>query len=112
MTMSRAARTDVAQPTELHVCRACGSRLVQPLRWEQCGRRGSWRLLRRCPECEWLGDGVHGESEIDAYDIELDEGAEALAAQLEALEREGMERIAVAFTTALEADLIGADDFR
>jgi hypothetical protein len=110
--MNRAGHQPAADRAGLHVCPDCGSRLVQPVCWKQCGPRGHWRLWRRCPECEWRGDGVHGEREIDAYDEELDVGTEALAAELEALEREGMERISAAFARALAADLIGADDFR
>jgi hypothetical protein len=110
--MSNASRTDTARPAGLHVCPACESELVQPTRWEQAGDRGHWRLWRRCPECGWSGERVHGEREIDAYDEELDRGTEALAEELEALEREGMERVAAAFPAALAADLIDADDFR
>ena len=110
--MRNASRTDTAKPAGLHVCPACGSTLVQPTCWEPTAAPGHWRLWRRCPECEWSADGVHGEREIDAYDEELDGGAETLAAELEALEREGMERVAEAFATALAADLIDADDFR
>lgn len=96
----------------LHVCPVCASCLVQPTRWEQAERRGHWRLWRRCPECEWRCDEIHGEREIDAYDEALDDGAEELAAELEALERESMKEVVQAFATALEADLITADDFR
>jgi len=85
---------------------------VQPTRWEQTAKRGHWRLWRRCPECEWRYDGIHGEHEIDAFDEALDNGAEALAAELQELEREGMREIVKAFSTALAADLITADDFR
>lgn len=101
-----------ATETGLHVCPVCRSGLVQPTRWEQAERRGHWRLWRRCPECEWRSDEIHGEREIDAYDEALDDGAEELAAELEALERESMREIAETFTAALEADLISADDFR
>jgi hypothetical protein len=110
--MSNASRTDNAKATGLHVCPECGSRLVQPTCWEQTAPRGHWRLWRRCPECEWCGDSVHGEREIDAYDEELDNGTESLASVLEELERESMQRVAEAFATALQADLITADDFR
>jgi hypothetical protein len=109
--MSNASRTGTKADAGLHVCPECGSGLVQPTRWEQTGSRGHWRLWRRCPECEWRADGVHGEREIDAYDEELDGGTEALAAKLEELEREGMRQVVEAFAVAIEADLIGADDF-
>ncbi len=108
--MSNASRTETR--TGLHVCPRCGSNLVQPTRWEQTEKRGHWHLWRRCPECEWCNDGVHDEGEIDAFDEALDEGAEALAAELRELEREGMRQIADVFATALAADLITADDFR
>jgi hypothetical protein len=110
--MSNASRIDTTRSTGLHVCPECGSVLVQPTCWEQTEPRGHWRLWRRCPECEWLGDGVHGEREIDAYDDALDDGTETLARRLEALERESMLRVADSFTKALAADLITADDFR
>jgi hypothetical protein len=96
----------------LHVCPACESKLVQPICWEQTGERGHWRLWRRCPDCGWHSESVHDEHEIDAYDRELDFGTETLADLLKGLERENMLQVAAAFTTALEADLITADDFR
>jgi hypothetical protein len=96
----------------LHVCPRCDSNLVQPTRWEQTDERGRWRLWRRCPDCDWRCEGVHGEREIDAYDRELDIGAEALADLLKELERESMRNVAAAFSAALAADLITADDFR
>ncbi|MGB7587176.1 MAG: hypothetical protein WBM00_00550 [Solirubrobacterales bacterium] len=110
--MNNASRTRTKGAKGLHVCSECGSPLVQPTCWEQTGDRGHWRLWRRCPECEWCCDSVHNEREIDAYDQELDNGTLALTEVLKDLERESMERIARAFGTALEADLITADDFR
>jgi uncharacterized protein with PIN domain len=109
--MSNSSRTDTQAETGLHVCPECGSKLVQPLRWEQTASRGLWRLWRRCPECEWRIEGVHGEREIDAYDEQLDDGTEALTAKLEELERESMRDVVEAFSTALAADLITAEDF-
>lgn len=110
--MRNASRPETQTNTGLHVCPECASNLVQPTRWEQTASRGHWRLWRRCPECEWRSDGIHGEGEIDAYDEALDDGTEAIATKLEELEREYMERLAEAFSTALAADLITADDFR
>jgi len=110
--MSNVSRPNAIEPAGLHICPECASNLVQPLCWEQSGPRGQWRLWRRCPECEWLGDGVHGDGEIDAYDEELDSGTAVLACQLEELEREGMRQAIETFAAALAADLIGADDFR
>jgi enoyl-CoA hydratase/carnithine racemase len=110
--MNNASRTETKAGTGLHVCPECTSKLVQPTRWEQTAKRGHWRLWRRCPECEWRCDGIHGENEIDAFDEALDDGAEALAAELAELERESMRHVVEAFSTALQTDLITADDFR
>lgn len=96
----------------MHVCPECGSCLVQPTCWEQAGDRTHWRVWRRCPECEWSCESVHGEREIDAYDEQLDIGADELAEELRALERANMADMIEAFVVGLEADLIAADDFR
>ncbi|HXS47171.1 MAG TPA: hypothetical protein VN756_06880, partial [Solirubrobacterales bacterium] len=106
------SRTGTRADTGLHICPECSSKLVQPTRWEQTAKRGHWRLWRRCPECEWHCNGIHGEHEIDAFDEALDDGAEALASELAEREREGMQHVVEAFSTALQADLITADDFR
>ena len=103
-------RTKRAQ--QLHICPECGSDLVQPTCWEQAGDRSHWRVWRRCPECEWICQGVHDEDEIDAFDEALDHGAHELADELRALEHANMSAMADAFAAALAADLIGADDFR
>jgi predicted RNA-binding Zn-ribbon protein involved in translation (DUF1610 family) len=95
----------------LHVCPECGSTLVQPTSWEQQGDRTLWRVWRRCPECEWTSEGLHSEVEIDAFDAQLDLGSHELADQLRTLEHANMREMADAFITALDGDLIGADDF-
>jgi hypothetical protein len=110
--MSNSSRTGTKTDAGLHVCPACSSRLVQPTCWEQTADRARWRLWRRCPECEWCCDSVHSEREIDAYDEELDSGTETLTGVLRELERENMQCAVEAFATALEADLISAEDFR
>lgn len=99
------------QAKQLHICPRCSSRLVQPTCWEQAGDRSHWRVWRRCPECEWTSQGVHDEREIDAFDEQLDLGAHELAEELRILEQENMAAMVETFATALDADLIGADDF-
>jgi hypothetical protein len=95
----------------LHLCPRCGSTLVQPISWEQTSERDGWRVGRRCPECEWLGDSVHNVGEIDAYDEQLELGTEELAGELRSMEHANMSEMAATFITALASDLIGADDF-
>ena len=107
----RPAHNQTRATTGLHVCPECESRLVQPTCWEQTADRTHWRLWRRCPECGWECDGVFGEREIDDFDEELDLGTQALADVLKALEQESMQNVVESFVTALQADLITADDF-
>lgn len=95
----------------LHICPDCGSHLVQPTSWEQADDRTQWRVWRRCPECEWAGDGVHDEVAVDAYDEQLDLGAQELADELRALQHANMSEMADAFAIALRDDLIGPEDF-
>ncbi|MFN8216648.1 MAG: hypothetical protein U0R71_08635 [Solirubrobacterales bacterium] len=109
--MAERAHNRTKQARQLHVCPRCDSGLVQPTCWEQAGDRAHWLLWRRCPECEWTTQGVHDEHEIDAFDEQLDLGAHELADGLRALERSNMTEMAEAFVIALDADLIGADDF-
>ena len=103
---------DQSQPIEvLHLCPRCGSGMVQPIAWEAAGDRTSWRLWRRCPECDWRDDSIHDEAAIDAYDELLDRGAHELAAELLELQHANMAELTTTFVAALDADLIGADDF-
>ncbi len=55
---------------------------------------------------------MHGETEIDAFDEELDLGTRALSEVLKTLEHENMQHVADTLAAALAADLISADDFR
>jgi hypothetical protein len=96
---------------KLHVCPACNSALVQPVTWEQDGDRCAWLVSRRCPECQWAGESVHNEVEIDAFDEQLDLGAQELAGQLRSMEHANMSESADTFIQALQRDLIGAEDF-
>jgi predicted RNA-binding Zn-ribbon protein involved in translation (DUF1610 family) len=95
----------------LHLCPECGSSLVQPTCWEQESDRSYWRVWRRCPECEWRGEGLHDEITIDAYDEHLDHGSHELAEELRTLQHSNMRELADVFIAALQRDLIGADDF-
>jgi hypothetical protein len=97
----------------LHICPGCGSDLVQPTSWQQEeGHRRSWRVWRRCPECEWVCEAVHDEVAIDAFDEQLDLGSQALALALRALEHANMSAMTDSFVHAIASDLITADDFR
>jgi hypothetical protein len=109
--MRQRTTADNATALSLHICPCCGSGLVQPTRWEQASDRVNWRVWRRCPECEWTADSVHGAVEIDAFDAQLDLGALKLADELGELELANMSAMVEIFLAALREDLIGPDDF-
>jgi uncharacterized protein with PIN domain len=96
----------------LHICPECGSKLVQPVSWQQEDKRYQWRVWRRCPECEWACEAVHDEVAIDAFDEQLDLGSQELTNELRALEHANMSEMADSFIHAINGDLITADDFR
>lgn len=99
-----------AKPREMHVCAACSAPHVQPVEWREASQ-GSWEVELRCPDCEARERDVFSQREIDEYDRLLDEGAQALTADLRLLTRENMEAEADEFAAALAAGHILPEDF-
>ncbi len=104
------APDETASDPELCRCGSCGSMLVQPIDWSLIGR-SHWRVMLRCPNCEWSGTGVFGQAAVDRFDIELDRGTRQLQATLTRVSRACMEAEIEAFAEALEHDLIVPFDF-
>lgn len=102
-------KTDRA-PVPLHLCAACGSRLVHPIDWEEAGPR-SWTVSLRCPNCWWTGSGTFEQEVVDAFDLELDEGVEALIDDLRELARANMAEAVERFVAALWAGAVLPEDF-
>ena len=96
--------------TELHVCRACSSELVYPIAWEPADD-GRWELTLRCPNCEWVGEGVFEHSAVEELDHQLDEGTKALCRDLYRLAQANMEDEVERFVAALQADHVLPMDF-
>jgi hypothetical protein len=101
---------ETACDPELCRCGSCGSLLVQPIDWSLIGR-SHWRVVLRCPNCEWCGTGVFGQEAVDRFDRELDRGTRKLQATLTRVSRACMEAEIEAFADALETDLIVPFDF-
>jgi hypothetical protein len=96
--------------TRLELCPCCDSGLVYPLDWEPA-EPGHWRVGLRCPDCEWLGGGVYGQKVVDAFDEVLDDGTEALLAELTLMTRANLEEEIQRFVDALQRGLILPEDF-
>lgn len=94
----------------LHVCPTCASELVHPIAWSEHGPE-HWEVTLRCPECCGCTTGVHLQTVVDALDVELDHGTEALLADLRRLTEANLEDELARFVAALQADLLLPEDF-
>ena len=95
---------------ELHRCRDCRSELVYPTRWTEASE-GSWQVTLRCPDCESVREGLFSQSAVDAFDEELDNGTNAVVADLRRLTHANMTCEGERFFAALAADAILPEDF-
>ena len=84
--------------------------LVQPLDWALVGR-SHWRVMLRCPNCEWVGTGVFDQAAVDRYDRDLDRGTRKLTNTLARVTRACMEAEIQQFSGALASGLIQPFDF-
>lgn len=94
----------------LHVCPECASHLVQPVDWVEAPR-GLWELTLQCPNCDWLGEGVFDQDQVDALEEHLDKGLSEILCDLRRLTQSNMTAEIERFTRALQADLILPEDF-
>lgn len=94
----------------LHVCGQCDSDLVYPVAWEE--RSGdSWRIERRCPNCEWTHTGEFTQDEVELFDDVLNEGTEELLVNLRNFARANMEEDVERLIEAIRLDRIQPMDF-
>jgi hypothetical protein len=95
---------------DLHLCPQCEGRFVHPIDWAEASR-DQWRVLLRCPECQWTEAGVFDQASVDRFDRELDDGTETLVRDLQHLTHANMAEQVERFIKALEQDLILPCDF-
>jgi hypothetical protein len=112
---SEAQQPPVEQPAaeprqDLHVCVGCGSGLVYPVDWEESGPE-NWSVLLHCPNCDLHREGVFCQETVEAFDEELDRGAELLAGDYKRLMRANLADEIERFVGALNADAILPEDF-
>jgi hypothetical protein len=94
----------------LHVCPECRSSLVQALDWHDAGPE-HWLLERFCPECWWTGEDRHEQLVMEAFDIALDDGTDALIQTLHELTAARMQEDVERFAAALRAGALLPEDF-
>jgi hypothetical protein len=94
----------------LHICPVCESPLVQPVAWAEAGPT-QWQLALHCPNCNWEGEGVYKQDEIDRYEDSLEDGVQDILRDLQRLTHANMTAEITRFSEALHADLILPEDF-
>jgi hypothetical protein len=100
-----------AEPRQdLHVCGGCESELVYPVEWEESGP-DNWSVLLHCPNCDLHREGVFCQETVEAFDEELDRGADVLAGDYKRLMRANMAEEIERFVGALNAGAILPEDF-
>jgi hypothetical protein len=94
----------------LTACPRCGSRLLQPLRSRP---RSSDEVLvdLRCPECEMWMQGSFTKADAEELDRLQSTCRDQIVTAYEQSVSESMRALAFNLATALELDLLSADDF-
>jgi hypothetical protein len=91
-------------------CTACGADFVHPVEWSPHDGE-SWWMLLRCGACGASREETVPDAEAERYDRELDRAEHRMRRTAERLSQERLAEQAESFATALELDLIGAEDF-
>jgi hypothetical protein len=94
----------------LAACPACGADFVHPVEWRPLDKDRWWMLLR-CGGCWHDREAVVSNAEAQLFDSELDVAERRMRESAHRLSQEALARQVEAFATALELDLIGAEDF-
>jgi hypothetical protein len=94
----------------LTLCPRCGSSFLQPLR---CEAKGADVVLveLRCADCTIWVQAPHTRADMRELDRRQAEYRELIVAEYERSVAESMETLASCLASALELDLVGADDF-
>lgn len=94
----------------LHICGACASELVQPIKWRKAPA-DQWGLTLRCPNCACTVEGRYCQDQIEQLEERLDEGLTAMLNDLARLTQANLSDQMDRFAAALQADLILPQDF-
>jgi hypothetical protein len=105
-----AAAAQPARLPELHICPECDRDLVYPVDWEEASVT-HWKVVLRCPNCEWAEVGTYDQATVDRFDERLDSGTEVMVRDLRRLLQANMEDEADRFAAALAANAILPEDF-
>jgi hypothetical protein len=74
-------------------------------------RLENWNGLLHCPNCDGYREGIFSQQEVEAFDEELERGADSLTRDYKCLMRGNMAHEIERFVRALNADAILPEDF-
>jgi hypothetical protein len=94
----------------LHICAVCGIDAVNPVVIEPLDEL-RWSVVLRCGACGARTEAVISNQLAAAYDEDLDLGWREIRRAVGRIDAADMARWANAFITALDRDLIDAEDF-
>lgn len=94
----------------LAACFACRADFVYPVEWRPLDKERWWMLVR-CGACWHEREAVASNAEAQVFDSELNLAERLMREEADRLSQEALADQAEAFATALELDLIGAEDF-
>jgi hypothetical protein len=98
------------RPASLADCPACGADFVHPVEWSPEDAHRWWMLLR-CGACDVLREAIVSNDEAARFDRDLDIAEAGMRREADLLSREHLAEAVDRFATALELDLIDAEDF-
>lgn len=106
----RSRRRDARRHADLQRCPECAADSVYPVDWEAFGETHWWIALR-CGACATRAEVLVDNAAAQRFDRDLDRAQDQMVDAADRLELEIMSAQVEVFTTALESDLIHADDF-
>jgi hypothetical protein len=98
------------RPASLADCPACGADFVHPVEWSPEDAHKWWMLLR-CGACNVRREAVVSNHAAAQFDRDLDIAEARMRHEADLLSREQLAEEVDRFATALELDLIDAEDF-
>lgn len=105
-------RPEPMHPTSdpLHICPECRSEMVYPTKWGEEDEH-SFRMRRRCPECEWQEEDIFPTQMCSLFDDRIETGYMALVRDYKALRHTNMAEWVESFALALAYGAILPEDF-
>jgi hypothetical protein len=98
------------RPASLADCPACGADFVHPVEWSPEDAHKWWMLLR-CGACDVRREAIVSNLDAARFDRDLDIAEARMRREADLLSREQLAEEVDRFATALQLDLIDAENF-